>query len=252
MKFAEHLVFLIWLLYATVVGFAAAVATAYGLPQTILHHDHAHLGMAMLCLYLVAEAIAGWQAFRVSQARVMSRALLQTLERHAPLRFVASDTTSRGLMFATNGGGMLRVGPGPLTDGLRGLVDMHERGAVPSQDVLLSLTAARLHARVALVEFIAGRIVWIGILATVVGVIMAFWPFIAAGADLERLRSDLSGFFAGVAVAFIPTALSFVLKIALDTSARIVEMGVDWVLEDAALVGETHVIPALSKQGRAV
>jgi hypothetical protein len=78
----------------------------------------------------------------------------------------------------------------------------------------------------ALISFLASQIVWFGILATIVGVIIAFWPFLESGLSIENMRTHISEFFSGVAVAFITTALSFVLKIFLETGIYIIDFAI--------------------------
>ena len=97
-------------------------------------------------------------------------------------------------------------------------------------------------------DFIGSRIVWVGILATILGVIMAFWPMID-GVALDAMRTNLGQFFGGIAVAFIPTAVSFVCKIMLDFNTRIIASGVRDLIDKIACVSETDVLPFLDGDG---
>lgn len=79
-------------------------------------------------------------------------------------------------------------------------------------------------------DWIASRVEMLGMLATVVGIVWALWPFLQ-GADIERIKSNLSPFFSGVAVAFIPTAVSFAAKILLDCTTKIIDRALDEIRE---------------------
>lgn len=116
-----------------------------------------------------------------------------------------------------------------------------------SERLLLTSLADRTYFKVLIGDFVGSRITWVGILATVVGVIMALWPFVSKiGVDTETLRNNLGPFFQGVAVAFIPTAVSFVFKIALDFNSRILTSGANELLETVTEISEVYVLPVIT------
>jgi hypothetical protein len=115
------------------------------------------------------------------------------------------------------------------------------------QNTIIDVTADRLYERTMIADFIASRIVWIGILATILGVIIAFWPMIN-GVDIEEMKNNLGNFFGGIAIAFIPTAVSFVFKIVLDFNSRIISGGVRDLIDKIACVSETDLLPILDHE----
>jgi hypothetical protein len=116
--------------------------------------------------------------------------------------------------------------------------------------MLMEAFAENLARRSSICSFMATRIVWVGILATIVGVIIAFWPFQQAGMTIDMMRENIAQFFSGVAVAFIPTAVSFVFKIALDFNSAIVDNGVSEIIESAANSSATYIIPYLESDNK--
>lgn len=246
MAATTHRIFLIWLIYATLVAFGLAAAVATGLASLILAHDHAHLSAAMVLLFLLAEGLAGRQAFRISAEHRAVTEARRFWDRCRPGTPRMERGPSGDVLVMAEGYGAHAVPKGALASHLRAITRVAEAGTRPEQTLLLDLAAEGLHRRASIPEFFAARIVWVGILGTVLGVVMAFWPFMAAGSDIDRMRGHLGSFFAGIAVAFIPTALSFVLKIALDLSNRILTDGADAVLEAMARFTETRVLPQLS------
>src|SRR5262249_34573578 len=116
------------------------------------------------------------------------------------------------------------------------------------QNTIIDVTADWLYSRAMIADFIGTRIVWVGILATILGVIMAFWPMIN-GVSVDLMKANIGQFFGGIAVAFIPTAVSFVCKIVLDFNTRIIASGVRDLIDKIACVSETDVLPFLDGDG---
>jgi hypothetical protein len=63
------------------------------------------------------------------------------------------------------------------------------------------------------------------------------------------MRANLGEFFSGIAVAFIPTAVSFVFKIVLDFNSRIISSGVRELIDKIACVSEVQLLPFLEQDG---
>lgn len=72
------------------------------------------------------------------------------------------------------------------------------------------------------VAFMGEIIVTVGIFGTVIGVIIALIPFFGMKSfDPTSLQPQLLKMFAGIAVAFFPTAISILIKVFLDFHARL-------------------------------
>lgn len=247
-----HKTFLYWLIYITAVVFAAIGATMFGLPQLTLAYDHSHLTVVLVLIYFLAEALSGIQVVSISRESRMVAETLAWLDEFVIVKMRlfndrveligepgVSETRSHVLVIPNS----------PFADHLRALwyrTDKYGESSI-NQRVLIDTLSDRLWDKVATTEFFASRIVWLGILATIVGVIMAFWPFMAAGMTVEMIRANLAGFFGGIAVAFIPTAVSFVFKIALDVNTFILSRGVHETVDRATIASEAHVVPYLER-----
>jgi hypothetical protein len=231
-----HRVFLIWLLYATLVVFATMAAAATGLPGIVLQYDHSYLSVVMVVLFVIAEVFAGRSAWIISEEdrRVSD---IEEWIRGQTATLVPSPT---GVTMRRDDGQTMTPS-GISQEHLMSIQKMAETGKSFDQRFIMELTTERLHRKASVTEFISGRIVWVGIFATVMGVILSFWPFMTTGANIEQIQGRLGEFFSGVAVAFIPTAISFVLKIFLDVSDRILRDGIDDVTERLAYVTETRI-----------
>lgn len=238
-----HKIFLYWLLYLALIGFTAVILTLLGLPQLAFAHDKSYLSVGLLIMYAAAEILAGKQAIWVSrQHRNLTEACAWL--RSNQLRSLIRITD--GSIMMGSGKDSFTVLPGPFADLLSSMIEQSKNGTKNLDNrVLLDAMIEHLERRTSVGEFIAARIVWVGILATIVGVIMAFWPFQQAGMSIDSMRSNLGGFFSGVAVAFIPTAVSFIFKITLDFNSKILQDGISEIIEMAAYASSSQVMPRL-------
>lgn len=254
-----HKVFLSWLLYMVVVLFSIGVLVHLGLPQAAIMHDRSFLTVGLLVLYVLAEATSARQAWLISREHRSVLQLRQWLDQH---HLAALYTGTGGtVLLCGNDGASYRLAASVVGRHLHALrtklanSDPHalgNRAVRPGngidQRLLLETMASRLYGQVFLAQFIALRIVWVGIFATILGVILAFWPLL--GANVDAIKPQLGGFFGNIAIAFIPTAASFVFKIALDVNDHILSNGVGEIVEMVAELGETRIIPLLEQHGR--
>lgn len=230
-----HKVFLLWLLYAVVVIFGLNAMLYLGLPQIALHYDRSYLTALLFGMYGIAELLAARQAWSISRENRIADRVMQWLSL-SKLYHVAPKNDGSVQLLPVKGN----------------TVDLTQRCYVPPSAVadyialsakadrregLLDITADRVYGRAMIGDFIAARIVWVGILATILGVIMAFWPMID-GVSIDAMRSNLGRFFGGIAVAFIPTAISFICKIMLDCNTKIITTGVGDLLDKIAHISE--------------
>jgi hypothetical protein len=242
-----HRVFLFWLLYLVIVIFGLSALTYLGLPQTALHHDHSYLTLLLFAMYGTAEVLAGRQAWLVSKENCAADRVINWLSRHK----LTGITLGRDgeVVLRSHAPKRLQVDKSAIGSHFALLcLKAHAGQRQISQSTLIDVTADRLYSRTMIADFIGARIVWVGILATILGVIMAFWPMID-GVSIDAMKTNLGAFFGGIAVAFIPTAVSFVCKIILDFNTRIVVSGVRDLLDKIASVSETIVLPFLDGDG---
>lgn len=239
-----HKIFLYWLLYLALIGFAAVVMILLGLPQLAFEHDKSYLSVALIAMYFLAEAMSGKQAIWISRQH---RNLLETSAWLDGKKLESLIMVSDGSVIMSSRGSSWTVMPGPFADLVRSLAMQSANGSKGrvDQTALLDAFTEHLERRISIGDFIASRIVWIGILATIVGVIMAFWPFQQAGMSIDAMRSNLGEFFSGVAVAFIPTAVSFIFKITLDLNSKILQDGISEMIEMATSLSASHIVPRL-------
>lgn len=242
-----HRIFLVWLLYSVIVIFGFGCLTYLNLPQLALYYDHSHLTAVLVGLYLLAEVLSGRQAWLLSTENRVADQVIRWLSQHKLSRAtVGADYT----VILHNGPDLLVSPHSAIAEHFALLCIKASAGQRQiRQTMIVDITAERLYDRMMIADFIASRIVWLGILATIIGVIMAFWPMINGVESIDAMRANLGEFFSGIAVAFIPTAVSFVFKIVLDFNSRIISSGVRELIDKIACVSEVQLLPFLEQDG---
>lgn len=245
----EHKTFLHWLLYISVIAVGICGLIFLQLPQLVVAHDHSYLSVLLIAMYGFAELAGAYQAIRISRLQKTFLNTLQFLKFSGSLNGVqALDDGSTRLSTVTSNTHV--IPPCVFSEHINALLAKSknsERGAQLNQRILIDSFSEKVYFNAEIVDFIGSRIVWVGILATILGVIIAFWPFLQAGLNIDALKTNIAGFFSGVAVAFIPTAVSFVFKIALDINSRILMGGVNEIVENATIASESYIIPYLER-----
>jgi hypothetical protein len=252
MSFLTHRVFLLWLLYLVLVVFGIGVLSLLGVPQLALHYDRSYLTLLLFVMYGTAEVLSGRQAWRISEDNRVVDRVVRWLALHKLGHIAVKKDENVQLLVADSRDLLDRcvIPPSAIADHLTLLCVKANAGQRSMhQDTMIDITAERLYSRALIGDFIAAQIVWVGILATIIGVILAFWPMID-GVSIDAMRMNLGRFFGGIATAFIPTAVSFVCKIILDINTRIIVSGVRELVEKIATVAETQVLPFLHTNGK--
>jgi len=86
--------------------------------------------------------------------------------------------------------------------------------------------------------------VFLGLLGTVIGIVLTFWPFIDTSMviDIARIQTHLSSIFAGVGAAFFPSIYSAIFCVFILISDRISNNSTHALLNELIAVLETAVL----------
>lgn len=242
-----HKIFLSWLIYFVTVILVASGLYYLNIIQLAVLSDHSYLTELLIGMYLVCETLSLRQSWKISKEHVLATNVSNWLKKNDITGIQIGDNDNVTLL--SNGNSYI-VKSSEVSRHIISLRDMAAGRNRVNATILLDVLESNLFKQVSVVEFIAGRVVWIGILATIFGVILAFWPFRHEG--LEGIKLHLTEFFSAIAVAFIPTAASFVFKIALDFGTRIISSGVDEIVTMLARTGETKLLPILEAEAERV
>ena len=241
-----HKVFLTWLIYFVIVILVGAGLCYLGIPQIAIMSDHSYLTTVLLGMYAISEILSARQAWKMSSELLIAQQAKEWLKSNNMVSLVFSDET---VLFLSNTA-THTVKPSETANHFIALRDMAANGHKVDQSILLDVLSDRLNSKISFIEFVAGRVVWVGILATILGVILAFWPLLSGDMSVDTIRLKLGGFFSGIAVAFIPTAASFVFKIALDFGTNILNNAADEIVNLVARGSETKILPFLEKNSK--
>jgi hypothetical protein len=242
-----HRVFLVWLLYIVIVVFSIGALAYLDLPQIALYYDRSLLTSLLFIMYGIAEILAARQVWSISRENRIADRVIGWLKEH-DLRHI--KVRHNDIMLISNTA-QFNVGPSVIGKHIATLCKIALSGQRQwrvRQEPILDDAADQVYERSLIGDFISTRIVWVGIFATILGVIMAFWPMIDGG-SIDTMKNNIGQFFGGIAVAFIPTAVSFVCKIALDFNSRIIAGGVRDLFTKITITSEAVVIPFLDNDG---
>ena len=240
-----HKIFLSWLIYFVTVILIGCGLYYLNIIQLAIISDHSYLTELLIGMYLLSEILSLRQSWKISKEHVLANDVFNWLKNNEIIGIKIGDDESVALI-GKNSAHV--VNQSEVSKHIVALKDMASGRNRVNATILLDVLESNLFKQISIVEFVAGRVVWIGILATIFGVILAFWPFIHSGGGVDTIKLHLSEFFAAIAVAFIPTAASFVFKIALDFGTRIISHGVDEIVTMLARTGETKLLPILEAE----
>jgi len=239
-----HKIFLYWLLYITVIISAITAATLSGLVSLVISHDHSYLTYVLIGIYLLAELLTAKQVISTNLRHKEISDVITWLQKNI-IKSITIDKKQSIIIRSYED--TLIIKKGLLTELLLSFTDNPNNCGIKQidQGILLNRYMEKLYRNANICEFLSERIEVIGILATIIGVTLAFWPFLQPGMNIDMMREHVGQFFPGVAVAFIPTAVSFVFKLVLDVNSRILNGGVDEVLDMTTNMCVTYILPFL-------
>lgn len=88
----------------------------------------------------------------------------------------------------------------------------------------------------------------LGLVGTVVGIIMTFWPYMTGTAvDLTQIQNLLPLVFSSVGAVFFPTVYTAICSLFLVMNERLMDSGLTTLSNTISEIIEIHIIPALEK-----
>jgi biopolymer transport protein ExbB/TolQ len=221
--------------------------TFLGLPQQAIMQDHSYLTITILLMWVGTEGMMGVKAWNLSKEHKIALDTNTWLQNNPLTEILIKENT----VILLNRNKTYVINKSETARHIASLVEKHDSGSDHiDQTILINSLEDHLYKKIAIGEFISSRIVWIGILATILGVIMAFWPLMGGGGAIDAMKANIGLFFSGIAVAFIPTAVSFVIKIALDFNTRILESGVEDVVDVVSRFSDIKIISFLEGRSK--
>ncbi len=222
--------FLIWLFYInSVVGFIL-ITYWMGMFQLGFQYDKSHLSFVILAWWIIAEAVIGTNIWN------------QTKE------FKALENFKKQMVHIQNLTDLVQLSCYKNT-----IVAMHvsyilnryKNSKNPvDQTQMASALERRLMNRSSFGWLAANLMVFLGLLGTVIGIVLTFWPFIdiTTSLDVTKIQMHLSSIFSGVGAAFFPSIYSAVFCVFILISDRIFNNSTHKLLNDLTEFSETEVL----------
>jgi hypothetical protein len=227
---------------ATTKRFAAALGWFAALPESDAAGWRYHLMLRFAVINLVAVAlfcaawVKGWIALILAGDSTHQVLLIAAVFAYGLVR-------CGGKTFATsveiNQLGALSSGP-PAQ--LEAYLETVNRQDAQSRAIRASALRMKLMSRISSVRHIANSLVFLGLLGTVIGFIMALSGVDAdAASDVESIKPMVATLLDGMSVALYTTLVGAVLNIWLMVNFRLLESGTVALLTAIVDLGERHV-----------
>ncbi|NJO61074.1 MAG: MotA/TolQ/ExbB proton channel family protein [Richelia sp. RM2_1_2] len=226
-----HRLFLVWLLYITVVTFLVLVGYDLGYIQMALKSDLTYITYFILLTFILSEMYTAFRIFQVNREIEKAKKVRQHLLTTQSFRL---DDIPEGI----------------LKQHIRNIMNlMQNKKHDINQRIILDSLGDELNSW-NYGNYLGELEVRLGLLGTVVGLIIAFMPFIEmafAGTTFESsmIQQTVTQLMIGVSAAFFTTAAGLVFGTLLIVSGKIYDAGADNLLDQITIISETIVIPRL-------
>jgi biopolymer transport protein ExbB/TolQ len=229
-KMASKRFFLLWFFYINSVIGLMLISYWMGIFQLGFQYDKSYLSFVILGWWVIAEAVIGLNVW--SQTR----------------EFRALESFKKQLAVDNNLKSVLMMPQFENTLVAKHVDYIVRRYENSKQSVDQTQMAAALERRLmnrnSFGWLASNLMVFLGLLGTVIGIVLTFWPFIdtTTAIDIARIQTHLSSIFAGVGAAFFPSIYSAIFCVFILISDRISNNSTHTLLNDLTAFSETEVL----------
>ena len=238
----QHKLFLRWLVYFVLVVFAVVAGWYFDIIPFILKHDQSYLTYAIAVFYVLTELYLGIQSFRISKELLLVNQGVDILS----TQNLSSIEDDGDTIVIKHGDVEERLERSILVNHINNLLRRRAMNRV-DQQALLNLAADQAFARSERGLFMADIITLLGLLGTMVGLIIAFFPFFEGDFDITRGQEILTHLFNGISVAFFTTATAIACSILIRVNAKHLESGLQELIDSITVISETSIIPVIER-----
>jgi biopolymer transport protein ExbB/TolQ len=239
---AKHKLFLRWLVYFVLVVFAVLAGCFFDIIPFILKHDRSYLTYAIAVFYVLTELYLGMQSFRISKelhlvhqgVDILSAQNLSSIKDDGDAIVIKYGDVEEHLEHSF------------LVNHIHNLLRRRAMNRV-DQQALLNLAADQAFSRSERGLFMADIITLLGLLGTMVGLIIAFFPFFEGDFDITRGQLILTHLFNGISVAFFTTATAIACSILIRVNSKHLEAGLQEMIDGITVISETSIIPVIER-----
>lgn len=223
----EHKYFLIWLLYGSIVLFSALTASYLGYLDIVFSSDPTYISQGLSVLFVFTECYIGYKIYNLSREHNYI-AEFERLYKSVTLKFIP---VSKSIILSELIGNLSRKKD---NDSKLLLESVNDQIIAKNQG-----------------PFIAEIMVRIGLFGTIIGLIIAFLPFIIQSFDTQaataftanQIKLIIGSLFQGVSTAFFTTATGLFYGTLIIISSKIYESCQISLMYKLTVISETIIKP---------
>ncbi|MGH1462001.1 MAG: MotA/TolQ/ExbB proton channel family protein [Neptuniibacter sp.] len=226
---SSYRIFLYWLLSASLIGFALYVSWDLGVLESILKSDITRITVIILCLLFLASIHCGYRSWYLTvQLRMAEQLQLQM------------EIPDRQEAFLFSNGQSL------VQDYLEGL----QNGDSEQDKVILSeVLAEKLRGSHQVGWFVAGLVIKLGLLGTVVGFVLMLSSISGLdNLDISDIKQLMQQMTQGMGVAMNTTMVGLVSSMLLGMQYLLLDRCADQVVITGVEIGQEYCLPASSSK----
>lgn len=222
----NYITFLRWLFLIVVTSFGVIALNHYGYLTIVFTNDPTGITWLISAIFVLMTLYCGARAYTVSHELAI---INQLKELNSRFRFSQTKDS-----LVDNHADDLAT------------IQKHATLSNYNQSTLLNYRASKYHDKHEIVWHVADGLVSLGLVGTVIGFIIALWPFFNIDEftfDVVRgLLGDISG---GIAIALFTTLAGLVTSVILRIQAQFLETATNTLISELAHFSETNIIPSL-------
>lgn len=255
MQYYKHKLFLRYLVFIVFVLSIFGAAFLTGILGLAIKYDKSYLVLLITCVYVSAELYIGRLVYGTSKELMITHQINDILSETVNPQFKIYNNelyvVSEGTESEATGE---RLESCTLVQHIKNLVSrsQHWSGKKPRLDqrVLISTLGEKIYAKNSFASTAASVVIYLGILGTVIGIIITFWPFIDTQVvlDVPKIQQNLGQVFSGVGAAFFPSAVAYLYNIFLILDDRLLISNTTELVDDITNISETYVVPVLERR----
>jgi len=221
----EHKYFLLWFLFVTFVSFMAITGFYLGLLGPVFEGDQTYISHSIGMIYIITELYVGYKIYRLSQEL---NHVIETDRIYDAATVIDIKTKSKILNDVI--GNLVRkknADPKLLLENTDDQISVNNQG-----------------------PFLSEIMIRAGLFGTIIGLIIAFYPFIQGQVDgsgsatltADQTKLIIGSLFQGVATAFYTTAVGLFCGTLITISSRFYEMCQSQIMNKMTvlLLGQIH------------
>jgi biopolymer transport protein ExbB/TolQ len=228
--------FLLWLFYINSVLGLIIIASFFGIFQIGFVYDKSYLSYVIFAWWAIAEAVFATNLWNQSREFSMLSQFREQLQQTKDLDLVMLEPKFKGSLVQSH---------------VNYIRQRYFNSKQPvDQNQLIAALERRLMNLNSFGWLASNLMVFLGLLGTVIGIVLTFYPFIDnnTAIDIARIQSHLSSIFSGVGAAFFPSIYSAIFCIFILISDRISNNSTYRLLNELATFSETEILIYVEKR----